>query len=207
MNDDELLRGLKGAALRSEAKSPPEAPLGPQFEARVVEQIVRSQRAVKPRRALWIAAPLAAAAAIALWLARPTVAPAAPLPEYAMEITGGVDAERGATPSRVDVSAHAGDMLTILLRPATDVSATVEAHLLVPQGGTLRDVQATQRISSTGSVELRAAVADLASASESDVSATVVLTRPGLDPKVVAAPGAVVPAGARVIPLRVHVVR
>ncbi len=205
MNDDELLRGLKGAALRSEAKSRPNDPLGAQFEAQVVERIVRSQRVVKPRRALWLAAPLAAAAAIALWLARPAVAPSAPLPEYAMEITGGVDTERGATPSRNDVSAHESDTLTILLRPTTDVSMPVEAHLLVPQGATLRDVQVTQRISSTGSVELRARVAELVT--EGDVSATIVLTRPGFDPKVVAAPGAVMPAGARVLPLHVHVVR
>jgi hypothetical protein len=121
-----------------------------------------------------------------------------------MEISGGVDTERGATPSRIDVSAHAGDTLTILLRPATDVSAPVAAHLLV--SNTLRDVKATLRISPSGSVELRARVADLAPAAEEDVSATIVVTRPGLDPSVIAAPGAIVPVGARVLPLRVHVV-
>jgi hypothetical protein len=210
MNDDELLRGLRDAARRSDAKPPMaelSAPLGPQFEAPVAERIARKGRVVKPRRAaLWfaLAAPLAAAAAaIALWLAWPGRSPAAPLPEYAMEIAGGVDTERGATPSRTDVSARAGDTLSIVLRPATDVSAPVEAHLFVSQ----RDVPATLRVSPSGSVELRARVADLAPASETDVSATIVLTRPGLDPKGALAPGAAVPAGARVMPLRVHVVR
>jgi hypothetical protein len=127
-----------------------------------------------------------------------------------MEVAGGVDSERGATPpppAQAGVSARPGDTLTIVLRPAIDVAQPVEAHLFVAPPPALREVPVTMRISPSGSVELRAKVADLALASEADVSATIVLSRTGLDPAAIAAPGAALPSGARVFPLHVHVVR
>jgi hypothetical protein len=227
MNDEELLRELGAAARRSRARptgTDLDAPLGPEFEARVAQRIAPSGRVVhhpRMRKAWrWLVPAAAAAAGLVLWLAPPrsTVrrtatddeGPAAPLPEYAMEITGGVDVERALGPSPRTpgtISARPGDTLTVVLRPATDVSAPVEVHLFVAQGQALRDVPVALRVSAAGSVEMRAKTADLALGSEADVSATVVLTRPGIDPRAVDAPGAVVPAGARVLPLRVRVVR
>jgi hypothetical protein len=211
MNDDELLRGLRGAALRADEAPTPsalDAPLGPEFEARVAAQILaeRAPKASAPKRGrvLWLAAPLAAAAAIALWIARPTSPTTAPLPEYAMEITGGVDTERGAPSASTDVSAHPGDTLTFVLRPATDVALPVEAHLLAMDGGPPRDVPVEKRVSASGSVELRARVDDLAPHA-GDVSSTIVVGRPGVDAVAMSAPNATIKNDVRVFHLHVHV--
>ena len=209
MNDDELLRGL-----RAEEAPPPsalDAPLGADFEARVAAQIVREsapkRRPGNGRRVIWIGAPLAVAAAIALWIARPVSSAAAPLPEYAMEIAGGVDTERGAPAVRNEVSAHPGDTLTFVLRPATDVAAPVEAHVLAPEGENARDVAVETRVSTSGSIELRVRVSNLApGASTGDVNATIVVARPGLDPVAIAKASEALPKGARVFHLVVHVV-
>jgi hypothetical protein len=210
MNDEELLRGLRGAARRADAKPTRtrlDAPLGAEFEARVAEQIASESRPAGVVRALrWIVPIAAAAAALVLWLARPRPTAYAPLPEYAMEVTGGVDVDRSAEPpARAEITARRSDTLTLVLRPPTDVPGPVEAHLFASHGRSPTEVPATTRVSASGSVELRAKVADIAPASEAVTSAMVVLTRPGLDPRALS-PGAVAPVGTRVLPLVVHVV-
>jgi hypothetical protein len=230
MNDEELLRGLKDAARRHPEPEPEapdlSAPLGPAFEARMVEQLARRGApsapapapapAPKPRsKVVWLFAPVAAAAAVAaLWLAWPGSSPTAPLPEYAMEVRGGVDSERGAPQApRTGVSARPGDTLSIVLRPAIDVGQPIEAHLFASVAASaspptaLREVPVTLRVSASGSVELRVKVADLAPASEPEVFTRIVLLRPGLDPVGIARSAAPELAGARVFLLDVRIVR
>lgn len=215
MNDDQLLRELREAGLRSDARptgTPLDAPLGPAFQARMADAIANGGRVVplkRGRRGAVAAAvgALAVAASVAVWFARPSVTQVAALPEYALSVTGGVDTERGAAPSAGGaVSARRGDTLAILLRPAVDTQAPVEAHVLVSHGGALQEVPSTQKASGTGSIELRTRVADLAEVGMSDVDATVVLLRPGLDPKAIASGAEPTPPGARVLRLEVHVV-
>lgn len=215
MNDDQLLRELRDAGRRSDSRptgTPLDAPLGPAFEARMADVIANGGRVVplRRRRAGAVGAAvgaLAVAASLAVWFARPSGTHAAALPEYALSVTGGVDAERGAAPSSARaVSARRGDTLAILLRPAVDTQPPVEAHFLVSHGSALQEVPSTQKVSETGSIELRTRVADLAAAGVIDVDGTVVLVRPGLDPKAIVSAGEPTITGARVLRLDVHVV-
>jgi hypothetical protein len=215
MNDDQLLRELRDAGHRSDARptdTPLDAPLGPAFEARMADAIARGGRVVpiRRRRAGVLTATigaLAVAASVAVWFARPSAPQVSALPAYALNVTGGVDSERGAAPAaQQSVSARRGDTLAIVLRPAVDTRPPIEAHVMVTRGGTLQEAPSTQKVSGTGSIELRMHVTDLAETGVSDVAASVVLMRPGLDPRAIASAGEPAMTGARVLRLDVHVV-
>ncbi len=184
MNDDDLIRELREATRRSdEAPTGTEldAPLGDAFQAQVAARIAAARRPRQTRR-LWlaVAGPVAMAAAIALWIARPH-ATFAPLPEYAMEISGGQDSERGEDHApRTSIVARADGSLTLLLRPANNVTGALAVHAFASHAGAVREVPATTRASSTGSVEVQGRVSDLAGAD----GATVIVVIARADSKV-----------------------
>ncbi len=166
MNDDDLIRELRATAKRADEAptgTPLDAPLGEAFEARVAARIGASRRGARGRlRVLAFATPLAAAAALALWLARPH-ASLAPLPAYALEVSGAQDTERGADRvSGSPVVARADASLALLLRPTEDVTGPLEVHTFASHAGVVHEVIVATRTSPSGSVEIRARATDLA---------------------------------------------
>lgn len=91
-----------------------------------------------PRRWLMAAAPALAAAATLLWLVWPRAG--APLPAYALELSGGRSAERGAA-ADVILRVGPGDRVSAVLRPATAVSGEVAVRVFV-NGHALPDAAA-----------------------------------------------------------------
>jgi hypothetical protein len=71
--------------------------------------------------------PALAAAAVLLWLVWPS--PESPLPLYALELRGGLAAERGADDAIIRVGP--GDDVVAVLRPATAVSGAVAVRVFV----------------------------------------------------------------------------
>jgi hypothetical protein len=147
-------------------------PLGPEFQARVVQTLkeeVRepSRTAEEPAAKLlpfrrrivrlggW-GALAAAAAAIVVLLARPS----APLPGYALDLTGGSLTWRGATPEAATIAAFApGDRLQVVLRPETRTSGELEArcYLLRDQEARRLDLR-SETDAATGAVRLEGSI-------------------------------------------------
>ncbi|HYU31969.1 MAG TPA: hypothetical protein VEW48_07385, partial [Thermoanaerobaculia bacterium] len=150
--EEEELRAL--AAASEEAREAWEAfrPLGPDFHAGVV-QAIREQGSVPAeplpfrRRASrlvgWGSLAAAAAAAVVVLLVRP----AAPLPWYSLEVSGGVRTSRGEEAEAVEVPVlKPGDHFTIVLRPATETAGKgLDAQCFVLRGGDLRGLQVVRR--------------------------------------------------------------
>lgn len=95
-------------------------------------------RRSRPQRWLRAIAPAVAAAAV-LWFVWPQAG--APLPTYALELSGGRSAERGATAAAI-IRVGAGDHVSAVLRPATAVEGAVAVRVFVnghalPDGGAL----------------------------------------------------------------------
>jgi hypothetical protein len=211
VNDEDLIRELGAAARRSDdapTGTDLDAPLGAEFEAKVATRIVASQRAKRPRRAwLAVAAPLAMAAAVALWIARPH-ATGSPLPDYAMEVTGGEDAVRGESHApQTTVVARADGSLTLLLRPASDVHGALDVRAFAASDGAIREVPVTTRISESGSIEMHGRVADLTGASGGAVIVVVSRAGSGVDARAVAAGNEAAPADVKVAKIDVRVAR
>jgi hypothetical protein len=220
VNDDDLLKGLRDAVRRAEEEpAPPElgAPLGADFEAGVVAKLGGAKAAVRatpPRKrpaqvvALWTVLPaLAVAAAVALSVGGTWRHGASPLPEYGAEVSGGVDAERGAGPATSRVSARADAPLRIVLRPATGTTEAPAVHAFVKGASGLREVALDTRTSASGSIELRGKAGDVTGGAP-DATLLLVLTGAGsgLDAKTIAASAPPAPDGARVVPVDVHLV-
>jgi len=138
------------AALRAEAAASEEGraayeafrPLGPEFQARVVQTLRnRSARRVVPfrRRAEqlggWLVGMAAAAAVLFLMLRSPGSLP--PLPEYTAVPSGGVQTLRGAPPQALGTLLP-GSTFDLILRPGTAVSGPVEARYFLARGGEVR---------------------------------------------------------------------
>jgi hypothetical protein len=90
-----------------------------------------SQSALRrPRSRRWSVAviPALAAAAVLLWYFWPRAD--APLPRYALELRGGMSAERGPTAAPT-LRVGSGDIVSAVLRPATAVSGPVEVRVFV----------------------------------------------------------------------------
>jgi hypothetical protein len=166
------------AELHALAKSSTEArqayeafrPLGPEFQARVVQSI-REQSLVPattpatarppakllpwPSRTVrWAGWSTAAAAAAALFLLLRAPATLPPLPVYtADKPTGGVQVFRGQTDSSRPVFTP-GSAVTLVVRPEQSVSGPVEVRAFLARGGELVPWQPEIEISN-GSVRLR----------------------------------------------------
>jgi hypothetical protein len=161
--EDAELRAL--AETSEEARAAYEAfrPLGPGFHASVVQAVRKQGLAPQAepapakllpfrRRSLawWSAAATAAAASVVLLLR-----PLAPLPEYSLEVTGGVSASRGEETSEALVLAP-GDPFTVIVRPATEVSrgSRLETLCILVRDRELRFLRVRSEIDPEGSVRM-----------------------------------------------------
>lgn len=135
------------AELRALAETSPEAreaweafrPLGPEFQASMVEKI--AAELPKPGKVLpfrsairiggWIAA--AAAAVLAVVLLRP----APPLPDYQVSVSGGTSEMRSGPAE----SFMPGDRVEIALRPETETRGRLEARLFLLRADDLRPLK------------------------------------------------------------------
>ncbi|MFL6203531.1 MAG: hypothetical protein ACJ76J_30560 [Thermoanaerobaculia bacterium] len=159
------------AELRALAETSPEAreaweafrPLGPEFQARVVEKIAAELSKPKKKESWWDwllsflpavrfagwATSAAAAAAVLVVLARP-----APLPDYQIAVTGGSSAMRGEQQETVRAFAL-GDRIEVHLRPETASRGKLEAQLFLLREGELRRLD-TKNTIEDGSVRMNA---------------------------------------------------
>lgn len=166
------LRGL--AETSAVAREAYEAfrPLGPDFQAGVV-QAIRNQRlaaeagpAAQPvpkllpfaaragRAARWSGAAAVAAAAVLVLLLRPPP----PLPGYSLEVRGGVSAMRGE-PQQIPALAP-GDPFEALLRPLTAAlrAQRLEARSFVSRGQDLRHLEFESQPDPGGAVKIEGTV-------------------------------------------------
>ncbi|HET9227381.1 MAG TPA: hypothetical protein VFR31_11990 [Thermoanaerobaculia bacterium] len=145
------------AELRALAETSPGAreaweafrPLGPDFQARMVEQIAaelpKKEGKVLPFRPAvriggWIAA--AAAAVLAVVLLRP----APPLPDYEVAVSGGTSEMRSG-PAETFLP---GDSVEVVLRPQTETSGSLEARLYLLHGDDLRLLETRSEVADPG---------------------------------------------------------
>jgi len=82
----------------------------------------------RPRRWMMAVAPALAAAAVLLFFVWPQAG--APLPSYALELSGGRAAERGAAADAI-IRVGPGDRVSAVLRPATAISGEVAVRVFV----------------------------------------------------------------------------
>jgi hypothetical protein len=149
------------AELRALAESSPEAreaweafrPLGPEFQARVVEKIAKERGGrllpfrLSKRFVGWATA-AAAAAALAVVL----LPPSAPLPDYQIaSISGGSSEMRGEQPDDF----APGDRIEVRLRPVTaSRTERLEGSLFLLRNGELRGLSAESESVPGGSVKI-----------------------------------------------------
>lgn len=153
--------------LRALAETSPEAreaweafrPLGPEFQARVVEKIAAGLPKEEPRARLlpfrpafriggWVTA-AAAAAAILVVLLRP----GAPLPDYQIAVTGGSSEMRGELLEDL----APGDRIEVRLRPVTaSRPGRLEAQLFLRSDRELRGLETQSEIDPGGAVKMNA---------------------------------------------------
>lgn len=142
-----------------------------------------------PRRWLMAAAPALAAAATLLWFVWPRAG--APLPAYALELSGGRSAERGAA-ADVILRVGPGDRVSAVLRPATAVSGEVAVRVFV-NGHALPDAAALSvEQSADGALRISGLGPPLAALAPGRHRLQLAVGRPGSLPE--ALPGAVPPS-------------
>lgn len=162
------------AELRALAEASPEAreaweafrPLGPEFQARVVEKIAAElpkggEGRVLPFRLTARFAGWATAAAAAAVVAVLVVPPSAPLPGYQIAVTGGSSEMRGEQEEAVPLAP--GDHYEVLLRPDTAVAGakSLEAQWFLVRGGERRPMEVEEiHIGSTGVIKLEGSIPD-----------------------------------------------
>lgn len=157
------------AELRALAETSPEAreaweafrPLGPEFQARVVQKIAQEQRGrVLPFRPTaariggWVTA-AAAAAAVAVVLLRPS----GPLPYYQIAVTGASSEMRGEQEEAARLAP--GDSCEVLLRPDTAVAGakSLVAQCFLVRGGERRPMEVQEiHIEPTGVIKLESSI-------------------------------------------------
>jgi hypothetical protein len=159
-----------------------------QPERQVVEAIgrPRSSQAVhrRPRPWRWImaVAPALAGAVVLIWFVWPQAE--APLPMYALELRGGLSAERGAAADAI-LRVGPGDRVSAVLRPAIAVSGTVAVGIFV-DGQALPDTPArVVEQSADGAVRVSGLGPGLAALTPGRHRLQFVVGRPGNLPKAV----------------------
>ncbi len=179
---DRLSRGElsseEEAELRALAEASPEAgvayaafrPLGADFEARVAAALAAElQRPIAPqqprprllpfrfpdlRRAGWRTAAAAAAAVAAVLVL--FLRPQAPLPSYALHLSGGSSAMRGERPAGTAPDFAPGERFQVILRPQTAVSRarSLEAQCFLLRSRELRRLEVQRQLDAAGSVKM-----------------------------------------------------
>lgn len=157
------------AELLALAESSPEAreaweafrPLGPEFQARVVEKIAaelpkQEERArILPFRPAariggWVTAAAAAAAVLFVVLR-----PGAPLPEYRIVyVTGGTSEIRGDQPEEPPRAFAPGDPIEVVLHAEGRSSGSLEARLFLQSGDEMRRLETRSEIAE-GAVKIK----------------------------------------------------
>lgn len=159
------------AELRALAGTSPEAreaweafrPLGPEFQARVVERIANERPKERRGRLLpfppaariggWLTAAAAAAAVLVVLLR-----PGAPLPDYQIaSVSGGSSETRGEQPGDF----APGDRIEVRLRPATAARGRLEARLFLLREGEVRRLETQSEVDSDGAVRMNGSLGDL----------------------------------------------
>jgi hypothetical protein len=163
--EDAELRAL--AATSPEARETYEAfrPLGPEFQARVVDKIAAELkrptehreprfrllpfRPTMLRRAGWLTAATAAAAVLMLVLRPP-----APLPDYSLGLSGGSSVMRGERPEGAVPDFAPGDRFKVILHPQTAASRalSLEAQCFLLRGRELRRLEVKSQLDPGGAV-------------------------------------------------------
>lgn len=144
--DDDVARPLDDAArarITAKLLEATTAKAGPKPDAATRESASASPaktrddgaRVVLLRRAAWVVAPLAMAAAVLLWIGRPQSL--APVPDYEVSLVGGDQTTRGAPVQlRGDtIRVRSASRVQIVARPATKPEGTVEARAFLIRGG------------------------------------------------------------------------
>jgi hypothetical protein len=144
---DSLLRKLGQLAREQDGEAPPSQLLSPSVDtARIVERalgkVAPAPRAVRerPRKRFFFALvlPLAGAAALLVLVPRARRPPGAPLPAYALEVSGGIAEVRGAEPTRGPLLLESGARVELRLRPQHPIDGAVGARLFWRAGRDLR---------------------------------------------------------------------
>lgn len=130
-------------------------PLGPEFQARMVERIAAELPkewwgrlpSFRPTRrfAGWATAAVAAAAVVVVLLRS-----SAPLPGYQIAVTGGSSETRGEQPTDF----AAGDRIQVVLRPETAIQGHLESQLFLLREGELRRLETQSTFALGGSVKM-----------------------------------------------------
>jgi hypothetical protein len=181
---ERLARGELSAAdeaeIRRQAAGDPEIaalyeafrPLSDETKGRIADRVLAAEASrhghgtarVVPfrplRRAAIVAIPLALAAAVALWVARPptdtgAVASAdAPLPEYALGVTGGDRATRSgdAPHGNGAIELRRESRLELVLRPSKPITGAVAARGFLVQGADARAWNPAMEVSGDGAI-------------------------------------------------------
>lgn len=154
--EDAELRALAEASEEARAAYEAFRPLGPAFHAGVV-QAVREQGFSPPAKLLsfrrrlagWSAVAALATAASVVLLLRPL----APLPDYSLEVSGGVRASRDLAEAPVLAP---GDRFQVIVRPATEVSrgSKLAALCILARDRELRPLEVRNQIDPTGAVKM-----------------------------------------------------
>jgi hypothetical protein len=131
-------------------------PLGPEFQARVVETIAKKRRGrLLPfppavRIGGWLTAAAAAAAVLVVFFW-----PSAPLPGYQIAAVSGGSSEMRGEPAG---DFAPGDPIDVRLRPETATRGDLEAQLFLVQGEELRELEAQSEFFPGGSVEIKSSL-------------------------------------------------
>jgi hypothetical protein len=104
---------------------------------------------------LAVAVVLAVAAAIALFI-RPMHEERATLPAYALVVSGGDRATRGAATPTDEIAVTRGSKLEIVLRPATSVKGEVAARAFLVQGDVAKEWSPPVSVSPDGAIRIDA---------------------------------------------------
>lgn len=155
------------AQLRALAESSPQAreaweafrPLGPEFQARVVEKIAAELPKERRARLLpfrpaakiggWVTAAAAAAAMLVVLLR-----PSGPLPGYRITSVTGASEMRGEQPEVPLREFAPGDPIKVILHPEGESSGSLEGQLFLQRGDELRPLE-TRSESAEGTVKLK----------------------------------------------------
>ncbi len=131
------------------------------------------------RRAAWIVAPLAMAAAVLLWISRPGVITA--LPEYELALVGGDQTTR-ATPAQLrgdTLRVHTGARVQISARPATMPDGEIAARAFLIEGGAARVWDVPIEISPEGAARIAGDAGAIFPAQSGDWDVVIALGHPG----------------------------
>ena len=169
--EDEELRALAATSIEAREAYKAFRPLGPDFQARVVESIAAelerpagAAERKEPRPPVlpfrlavriggWVSAAAAAAAVVVL------LRPPAPLPAYEITVSGGFSTMRGELTEGPIQGFAPGDNIQVRLRPSESSRAgRLEARLFLLRGGELRRLETQHEIDPGGAVKMKGSI-------------------------------------------------